>query len=146
MLFRQDRTPFNVGRARFFDDSPGAPEATAKIYVRVEPQALGASIAAQVDTGAAWTILETEVAEALGLLDGAGESVRLRTRYGLIGGRLERTTITLLADEGESLDVDATVFVSREWLAGTFLGYGGFLQRIRFAIDPEENFFYFGAG
>ena len=23
-------------------------------------------------------------------------------------------------------------------------GYGGLLERVRFAVDPQENFFYFG--
>jgi hypothetical protein len=36
------------------------------------------------------------------------------------------------------------VLVSAEWLAPTFLGYMGLLERIRFAIDPQANQFYFG--
>jgi hypothetical protein len=30
--------------------------------------------------------------------------------------------------------------------AGTFLGYSGLLERIRFAVDPQQNNFYFGPG
>jgi hypothetical protein len=54
--------------------------------------------------------------------------------------------LTILADDGESLEVQATVFVSRDWPAGTFLGYSGFLERIRFAVDPQQNDFHFGPG
>jgi hypothetical protein len=56
--------------------------------------------------------------------------------------------LTLLADEGDSLDVDAAVFVATgdEYPVGrSFLGYAGLLERIRFALDPQTNQFYFGA-
>lgn len=147
MLFLPGGEQFSTGRARFFDDAPGVEEGTAKIYVKVEPEGLGAPVLAQVDTGAPWSILATEVAEAITLLEGQGEPITLRTRHGPIRGRLENTTITILADDGESLEVvEATVFVSREWLAGNFLGYSGLLERIRFGVDPQRNDFYFGPG
>lgn len=50
----------------------------------------------------------------------------------------------LRADEGESLRVEATIFLSPDWIGPNFIGYGGLLQRIRFAVDPESNLFYFG--
>jgi len=62
-----------------------------------------------------------------------------------VEGRLERTAVSILADEGDSLDIEATAFVSPDWKDVTFLGYSGLLERIRFAIDPRENLFYFGA-
>jgi len=68
----------------------------------------------------------------------------MSTRFGLIRGTLHRGPIRLHADEGEPLDVDATVFISPDWQGPNFLGYEGFLQRIRFAVDPETNLFYFG--
>jgi hypothetical protein len=40
--------------------------------------------------------------------------------------------------------VDATIFVSPDWHGPNFIGYQGLLQRIRFAVDPETNLFYFG--
>jgi hypothetical protein len=144
MLVLPDGQQFSTGRARFFDDAPGVEEGTAKIYAKVEAEGLGAPILAQVDTGTAWSILAPEVAEAITLLDGAGEPVTLGTRYGPIRGRLENTTILILADDGESFEVRATVFCSREWPGGNFLGYSGLLERIRFAVDPQQNLFYFG--
>ena len=58
--------------------------------------------------------------------------------------------IGLEAERGESLDIEATVFVpilppGETWLHPNFIGLDGFLNRIRFAIDPEENAFYFGS-
>ena len=55
-----------------------------------------------------------------------------------------RAPVSLVADEGESLDLDATFFVSADWRHGTFLGYSGLLEWIRFVIDPYRNLFYFG--
>ena len=99
---------------------------------------------AQLDTGAAWSVLDAEVAEEMSLLGGDGEPMWISTRLGEYDGRLQRTRIDIVADEGDSLSVDATVWVSADWRRGTFLGYGGLLERIRFAIDPSENAFYFG--
>jgi hypothetical protein len=52
---------------------------------------------------------------------------------------------TLVSHEGDSIEIEATVFVSREWPSGNFIGYAGLLERIRFAIDPASNSFFFGA-
>lgn len=145
MLLRPNGAPFATGRSRFLDSQPGSEEASAKIYVRVEADALGMPILAQLDTGSAWSILETEIAEALAILNRKGEPVQILTRFGPIVGHLERLAMTVLADEGESLGINATVFVSRDWPAGTFIGYNGLLERVRFAVDPADNLFYFGA-
>jgi hypothetical protein len=63
---------------------------------------------------------------------------------GMIHGALYRETIRISADEGQPLDVEATIFVSPDWRGPNFIGYQGLLQRIRFAVDPETNLFYFG--
>lgn len=147
MLLHPDGTLFAIGRSRFSDDAPVAEEETAKIYVKVLPEGLETVILAQVDTGSAWSVLARDYAEALALLDGEGELIPLSTRYGRIRGRLEKATFTIMADEGESLEVrEATVFVSRDWPGVTFLGYSGLLERLCFAFDPQQYFFYFGPG
>ena len=135
---------FTRGRAAYLDAGADAAEGTAKIFVRIEAAGLVGPITAQLDTGAAWSVLNVEIAEALGLLGGDGEQIVLNTRLGNFEGRLEQTTLTIVADEGESLDVDATVFVSEGWNLPTFIGYMGLLERIRFALDPNVNEFYFG--
>lgn len=140
-----DGTAFAIGRTRFLNQDPVNPEKSPKVYVKIEPGDFGSPILAQLDTGAAWSILESQIAEAMALFHGQGQPTRLSTRFGPIDGYLERTKITILADEGESIEVEATVFVSKRWLGGSFLGYAGLLERVRFAVDPQQNFFYFGA-
>jgi hypothetical protein len=145
VLFRQGGTLFCGGRSRFLDTQPGSNEATSKIYVKIVPEPLGEILVAQLDTAAAWTILDADVADAMSLLQGDGFRTPLSTRFGRLQGRLERLRVDIVADDGDSCGVEATVWVSREWRHGNFLGYEGFLNRIRFAIDPTENRFYFGA-
>jgi hypothetical protein len=148
VLLHTDGSPFATGRARFSDHDPATEKETAKIYVKVQPEGLEAVILAQLDTGSPWTVLARDYAEALALFGGEGQAITLNiARYGTIRGRLEKANITLLADEdeGQSLDVQqATVFVSMEWPGGTFLGYSGLLEKVRFALDPQKYLFYFG--
>jgi hypothetical protein len=144
MLVRQDGTTFTTARARYLDRAPASPEQTQKIIVKITGEPLGGVIFAELDTGAAWSVLDAEVAAELSLLGGSGTPVRISTRHGAFDGRLERTTLELLADEGESLTIEATVWVSPAWQWGNFLGYAGLLERIRFAVDPSDNSFYFG--
>ncbi len=103
-----------------------------------------------VDTGALWCILNPEDAE---LIDSSQmESIqadRLVVRGTRYVGTLFRMPITLYADEGDNLTIDSTVFVpllsiGEKWLHPNFLGLDGFLHRLRFAVDPQENAFYFG--
>lgn len=145
MLAFPNGEPFTTGRASFADVHPDSPEATAKIYVRIEPHGFGVPVLAQLDTGAAWSILNAEIAEELELLDGEGEPVEMSTGRGPVHGRLEVVTITILAEEGHSLEVNATVVISSDWQGPTFLGYTGLLERIRFAIDPQASHVHFGS-
>jgi len=135
---------FAAGFSRFQDQAPGAAELTAKVYVKIDLNDIETTLLAQLDTGAAYSTLASQVAEALNLLDGDGQQVTLSARGGTYRGRLERVPITLVADEGEALDIEAVFFVSREWPGRTFLGYTGLLDHIRMAIDPRANLFYFG--
>ncbi len=63
-------------------------------------------------------------------------------------GEIIRMGIKLLAVRGENLTVDATAFVPdvEEYWGDfpAFLGLTGFLERIRFAVDPNTDTFYFG--
>lgn len=146
MLVRQNGAPFCIGRSRFSDRIETSEAQTPKIFVKIEPNSLGMPILAQLDTGSSWSILDPEVARELSLLDGGGMSAKISTRLGVFDGRLERTQIAILADDGDTLNVEATVFVSPDWIGGNFIGYGGLLERIRFAVDPSDNVFYFGPG
>lgn len=143
MIIR-DGDPFTSGRSRFVDQHPRFPEPSAKVYVQVEFAGLEGTWIAQVDTGAAYSVLEVSIAEALNLLDLNGPWTRLSTRLGVLAGKLIRLPVILVADQGRSLELEAQFFVSPEWRGGTFLGYTGFLDRLRIALDSPANLFYFG--
>jgi len=140
-----DGEPFTSGRSRFLDQNPRFPEPGAKVFVQVKLTGLAGTWIAQVDTGAAYSILEVGVATSLGLLGLKEPWTRLSTRLGALNGQLIRLPVTLVADDGESLEVEAPFFVSPDWRGGTFLGYTGLLDRLRIALDSPANFFYFGS-
>jgi hypothetical protein len=106
---------------------------------------------ALLDTGAEWSVIGGETAKILeDELDTPIEKLTMSTRLGRINGSLHRINIILLAEQnsGYDLTIDSSVFVSKDWLGPIVLGYRGFLERIRFAIDPGvapgEQMFYFG--
>lgn len=136
---------FTTGSAKFLDDDLEDREPSPKIFVRVRFPSLERKPAlAQLDTGAAWSVLQRDIAEELGLLGGVGELARLQTAAGIMRGRLERVPLVLIADEGDSLNLQATFFISPQWHGGTFLGYSGLLDRLRIGLDCPRNLFYFG--
>jgi len=100
---------------------------------------------AMLDTGSTYSVLDADVAEQFGAFEETdAPSIEMGTRRGVLRGRLIRRPIWLLAETGESLEVEATFWVSPEWRQGHFLGYAGLLQRIRFGLDPQANQVYFG--
>jgi hypothetical protein len=139
---------FACGRSLFLDSLKEAPETTAKVFVKICLNGeIESSFYAQVDTGAAWSILAPRVAAELGFLDQPGKPTILSTHLGRIKGVLIRLPVRFLADEGDSFETEGTFFVSPDWPSGrTFLGYSGLLEFIRFAFDPQANHFYFGSG
>lgn len=144
-MLKLDGNPFTRGRSRFSDHSPEWPEPTAKIYVKVRFGLLEDTFIAQLDTGAAWSILAPDTAGKLGVSVRSGDPMKLSTRFGPLGGFLIRAPLTLIAEEGEDLHTEATFFVSAEWPERlSFLGYSGLLDSLRFALDPQVNHFYFG--
>src|SRR6266508_5368960 len=84
---------FTFGRTRFFESPPGGGEPTPKIFVKILAPGFEEPLFAQLDTGAAWSVLACEVAEMLGLLDGSGEPRDLRTRDGVKTGYLVRVPL-----------------------------------------------------
>lgn len=137
---------FVRGRANFSDHLPGLIEPTAKIYVKVRFADSEEIHLAQLDTGAAWSILTPQLARSLGITGWGAERVTLSSRFGPLEGNLVRIPVTIVAAEGESLDTDGMFFVSPDWpINQTFLGYSGLLDKIRFALDPQANHFYFGS-
>jgi hypothetical protein len=129
----------------YFDAEERRFNSEPRIFVRVIPESQSNYVLAVVDTAAPWCIFRPVVASSwMRNLDPIPGRVVLSTRLGQFHGSLFRGLITILASSGDSLDVEATAFLSPEWRGPNFLGYQGFLQRIRFAVDPENNLFYFG--
>jgi hypothetical protein len=133
------------GNSRYVDADPEFPGLDARIVIHVAINQFPRPVLAIMDTAAPWCIFEPEVGMVLRqTFVVVQERVVLSTRLGRFGGTLYRGLITLPVDLGEPLDIEATVFLSPEWRGPNFLGYEGLLQRIRFAVDPENNLFYFG--
>jgi hypothetical protein len=142
---------FAAGVATYEDHYPGQEgKANIVLVVSVERQE---TIEAIVDTGAPWCILDPKIAEQVG---STNDRNIYTPRQGLTirgityQGRLQRMWIGLRTDrQGQDLEIQATVFVptlsaGETWPHPNFIGLSGFLERIRFAVDPEENAFYFG--
>jgi hypothetical protein len=146
-LLKLNDEDFTSGRAKFLDKPPGDGEATAKIYVRIKVGGWDYPIFAQLDTGSPWSILASEVAAEMGLLNGQGVAKTLITRHGDKHGHLVTLPLTIPADEGEgeSLDIaNATFFVCKGWPNQSFLGYSGLIDAIRIGLDAQQYYFYFG--
>ena len=139
--------PFALGASGYWDAHPEHEEAQPRIYVRFRPEGTDPhrSFLALLDTGAHFGILHEEVAKLIQhrLTDPIG-SVKLRTALGPVQGELYRYRIQLVAEVGRDLFVDSTLFVAPGWRGPSFLGYSGALERLRFAVDPRANRFYFG--
>ena len=137
--------PFTSGQATYRDFDPENSSRKRGLYVRVVlPDSSDASLYALIDTGTPYCVFNTVVIENLGLSFDEGEKIVLQTAYGPFEGTVQRVMIRLIAEHGESLNIDASVFVAADWHLGNFLGYTGFLERLRFAVDPGTNTFYFG--
>jgi hypothetical protein len=101
-------------------------------------------IRALLDTASEWCVLPANVARHLGFdLTAGSPPMRLETRLGTVSGRLERVEIQFLAEVGETMEMQATCFVSQDWPGPLVIGWKGCLERMRFALDPGEDTFYF---
>jgi hypothetical protein len=109
-------------------------------------------ITAIVDTGAPWCIVGPEEAEGIdpNYLDDGVPGNETLVRGNWYQGNLYRVPVTLVDENrGTDVTVEATVFIptlrsDEKWPHPNFLGLDGFLNRLRFAVDPSENAFYFG--
>lgn len=137
--------PFTTSGSEYLDGYPGLDEDRPRIYVKFRPEGTPASYLALLDTGGHFCILSQEVIRLVEdqLTDSLGEMV-LRTAHGPVPGELYMLRIQLVGEMGDHLGVDAVVFIAPDWQGPNFLGYSGMLDRLRFAIDPRFNHFYFG--
>ena len=136
---------FASGVMTYFDEDPSGGSAQTSIHVSIVLEGeVSIPTFARLDPATPWVVLNAELNEQIGLRANSAE-ITLQTAAGRMKGCLERFPITLQAEEGDALEIDATVFVCNDWERENFLGYSGFLERIRFAIDPSSNKFYFGS-
>lgn len=142
------QTGFATGVTSYKDEYPGwEKQARVVVSVTLEDQYVIPMI---LDTGAPWCILNPEIAEDLGLNVDDGIPIRkpLDLRSGSYPGALIRMRLRVPAEQGDELVIEATAFVPKlspeeNWEYPNFIGLDGFLSRIRFAIDPADNSFYF---
>ena len=118
---------------------------TGKLTVAVEYEVEEQRVPSLLDTGAEWGIFPADLADTLGY-DPLAEGVPtvLDTRLGKYQGYLLRIPIFIPATEGDGLDVELTWIVVPGWPGPPVMGWGGCLERLRFAIDPATETFYFG--
>jgi Aspartyl protease len=141
MLFRGGNKAFTTASAKFAEEAIG--ETSTKVYVRVRLGRDITEIEFMLDTGAAWTMIHRDLADEHGLLrpSSAGvDDVSISTaRQGLIHGSLVKCPLTIVADLGSPVQLQATVFCSEGWMGPNILGYQGALQSLRFALDPSRR-------
>lgn len=147
MLFFPDQQQFATGSAEYEIDSSDNRGGNERIYCRV--RVAGFEIKAALDTGSINFLCHPEIARLLS--PSAHGSYKHTFRGETLEGALERHDLTFVADQGQELTINVTVFIPNEgeeifWPPGapSYLGFQGCLQSVRFAIDPEENRFYFG--
>lgn len=133
-----------AGKARYLADVEAA-QGTLLVSVPCRIPPLEAHLQALLDTAATWCVLSADWAEALGYdVTPDPDLPRLSTRFGLLPGRLERIPVVFEAEEGEDVEVEATWFISPDWPGPVVIGWKGCLERLRLALDPSEEAFYFG--
>lgn len=151
-LFKQtnrNNVPWNCGCSSFLVSSKVG-QWRLPIAVKCRIGNLEETDLALLDTGAEWSVIGGETAKILeDEIPISTESFSMSTRLGRIYGSLYRINISLLTeDDGYDLTVNSSIFISEEWDGPIVLGYRGFLERIRFALDPGiivgDQKFYFG--
>lgn len=152
MLLRLPNDEIFAAGAVKYEYRPAMPkESTNRIILPISVE-VDKSIQTQavLDTGAPYAILSPAIAKAAGFTsEQALESIRMLVRGKWLEGSLTRLNITLQATEGSDLTVDTTAFVPNDQVDWgefpSFLGLAGFMERVRFAIDPNTDTFYFGS-
>lgn len=148
-LRHSDGTPFATGSAALLHHPATEVEVVPRLFVNIHID--GIPTEAVIDTGGVYLICDPRIAEAAGM----DQSTSLGWEQVVIRGQrhrgtLQRVLLTLPASAGDSLPVDVTAFVpeldpDEEWNLPTFLGWFCCLERLRFAVDPAAEVFYFGA-
>jgi hypothetical protein len=147
-LFFSDGTNWSTGSAKYYADYEYGP---ANLLVAIQ-FSIGRglpSVHGLLDTASTWIVLSKDFLVSLDIEIDEDPSLKekMLTRFGTITGYLNRIPIIIIAEEqdGSSLEVEATCFISEEWNGRPpVIGWRGCLERMKFAIDPSQDRFYFG--
>lgn len=149
LLTTSSGEPFASGMTSY-SYRPAINDISNRIMLQVEIG--GILVEAIVDTGSPYVVCPPYLSDVIGFDPAeAIESIPFIIRGDSIRGKLYRLNVLFPADEGEDIMVDATVFVpDEEWQESWgehpgYIGLTGCLERMRFAVDPENDRFYFGA-
>ncbi len=149
MLYLADGHFFATGMIHYLDHTTFSPALSPRLVVRIW---LGNhALETIVDTGGLYFVCHPELAELCEPEFGPELRVAaLNIRGHKVEGTLRRTKITLEAEKGQDLAVNVTAFIPQldtgiQWPFPSFLGLQGCLEFLRFAVDPGQNAFYFGA-
>jgi predicted aspartyl protease len=126
----------------YLDHLPEHSDPAARIVIRVF--IAGQEFNALLDTGANGCVLPWSVAEHLlpDLVNGVSQTRALGGNVHT--GRSCLVSLTFIADEGKELTVETVAWASETFPGPSLVGYAGLLEKLRMALDPEENRFYFG--
>jgi hypothetical protein len=148
-LYFADGQEFATGAIVYAYHPASAWETTPRIIVDILIGGLRTS--AFVDTGGIYLICSPSIASSLQFHpDDRLFTSRLLIRGQWLHGSLYRMPLTFPASTGYSLTIDTLAFLpdaGDSWFADVpcILGMQGCLERLRFAIDPSYDTFYFGA-
>lgn len=149
LLSFADGEPFATGAMDYLYQPATFGEDTLRILLAVEIESI--PTVAMVDTGAPYVVCAPRLVRQIPLdTTSALERKTILIRGSWVSGYLYRLAVRFLAETGDSLAVDATVFLpDLEWEETwghlpSFIGWGGCLERMRFAVDPGSDTFYFG--
>jgi hypothetical protein len=105
----------------------------------------GVEILALLDTGANYCIVEWKIGQQL-MSAGSYSVPQERALGGNVHlGHFFPAVVEFLADEGVPISIATSVWTAETFQGPNLVGYGGLLEKMRFALDPAENRFYFGA-
>jgi len=148
LLMFQDGRSFAQGACDYLYRPVTPGETTPRIIVEVLIEGIQAQ--AILDTGGAYLVCDPQIADVLNLDPAdALETDKLNIRGVAVSGSIHRVLLTLLAREGQSIQLEVTAFVPHtppylQWDLPSFMGLSGCLERLRFAVDPATDTFYFG--
>ncbi len=145
-----DTEGFATGACRY-EDSPLNEPQNRRLVIPIRLAQATIITHAVVDTGAPWSVVNPDRAELLQDYSTEYRDLRIHIRGTAFRGDIWRIPVEMVAHEGQSIRFEASVFIPNlrpdfdSWSLPEFIGLQGFLDRIRFAVDPEDNLFYFGA-